>query len=144
MPFHVCDIITNRNTQRTFTNNPSRKTKKQTSATPPLPASSVAGATSNGAAADVTPLPLTSSDAIAPLDRAGIDATVKVGGVGPELSVDEKAVVLACAISIDFDYFSRHSGGAGIPYMHACICIPYIHTYLCMNIYMYIYVYLYK
>ena len=31
-----------------------------------------------------------------------------------QLSVEEKAVVLACAISIDFDYFSRHSGG-GIP-----------------------------
>ena len=39
----------------------------------------------------------------------------KVGGVGPELSLEEKAVVLACAISIDFDYFSRHSGGGGIP-----------------------------
>ena len=26
------------------------------------------------------------------------------------LSLDERAVVLACAVTIDIDYFSRHSG----------------------------------
>ncbi len=30
------------------------------------------------------------------------------------LSMEERAVALACAISIDFDYFSRHSGGGGL------------------------------
>lgn len=29
------------------------------------------------------------------------------------LSQNERAVVLGCAVSIDFDYFSRHSGGGG-------------------------------
>lgn len=32
-----------------------------------------------------------------------------------DLTVDEKAIALACAVSIDFDYFSRHSGQGGIP-----------------------------
>jgi len=31
-----------------------------------------------------------------------------------QLSLTERALALACAINIDFDYFSRHSGGAGI------------------------------
>ncbi|KAI9312981.1 Scramblase-domain-containing protein [Dichotomocladium elegans] len=33
------------------------------------------------------------------------------------LTLDERAVTLACAVSIDFDYFSRHSqhGGTGFP-----------------------------
>lgn len=29
------------------------------------------------------------------------------------LSLDERAVILAAAVSIDFDYFSRHSGHGG-------------------------------
>jgi len=29
------------------------------------------------------------------------------------LSLDERAVILAAAVSIDFDYFSRHSGNGG-------------------------------
>ena len=29
------------------------------------------------------------------------------------LSFDERAVLLSNAVSIDFDYFSRHSGGPG-------------------------------
>jgi hypothetical protein len=33
---------------------------------------------------------------------------------GRALNLDERAVVLATAISIDFDYFSRHSGGHGL------------------------------
>ena len=36
------------------------------------------------------------------MDTAGGDV-VKVGGVGPELTVEQKSVVLACAISIDLD-----------------------------------------
>ncbi|EKX52970.1 hypothetical protein GUITHDRAFT_161126 [Guillardia theta CCMP2712] len=35
--------------------------------------------------------------------------------IGRALTVEEKATVLACAVSIDFDYFSRHSGG-GVPF----------------------------
>ncbi|KAF9978382.1 hypothetical protein BGZ73_002561 [Actinomortierella ambigua] len=30
------------------------------------------------------------------------------------LTLDQRAVMLACAVSIDFDYFSRHSGSGGI------------------------------
>ncbi|KAG0044382.1 hypothetical protein BGZ83_010400, partial [Gryganskiella cystojenkinii] len=26
------------------------------------------------------------------------------------LTLDQRAIMLACAVSIDFDYFSRHSG----------------------------------
>lgn len=35
-----------------------------------------------------------------------------------KLTVDERAVALAAAISIDFDYFSRHSGHGGIPLLY--------------------------
>lgn len=31
----------------------------------------------------------------------------------PGLTLDQRAVMLATAVSIDFDYFSRHSGGSG-------------------------------
>ncbi|KAF9167916.1 hypothetical protein DFQ26_002370 [Actinomortierella ambigua] len=30
------------------------------------------------------------------------------------LTLDQRAVMLACAVSVDFDYFSRHSGSGGI------------------------------
>lgn len=30
------------------------------------------------------------------------------------LTLDERAMTLATAVSIDFDYFSRHSGGGGL------------------------------
>ncbi|KAG0318566.1 hypothetical protein BGZ99_005595 [Dissophora globulifera] len=30
------------------------------------------------------------------------------------LTLDQRAIMLACAVSIDFDYFSRHSGNGGI------------------------------
>lgn len=37
------------------------------------------------------------------------------------MSLEERAVALGCAVSIDFDYFSRHSGGGGgigwLPFM---------------------------
>lgn len=33
---------------------------------------------------------------------------------GRPMTLDERAVALGCAISIDFDYFSRHSGGGGL------------------------------
>lgn len=32
---------------------------------------------------------------------------------GRGMSLDERAVMLAAAVSVDFDYFSRHSSGAG-------------------------------
>ena len=36
--------------------------------------------------------------------------------VGRRLTLEERAVVLGCAMSIDFDFFSRHSGGGiGMP-----------------------------
>lgn len=33
---------------------------------------------------------------------------------GPGMTLDQRAVMLATAVSIDFDYFSRHSGSGGI------------------------------
>jgi len=36
--------------------------------------------------------------------------------------LDERAVILAAAVSIDFDYFSRHSGNGG--FLH--LPIPFI------------------
>jgi hypothetical protein len=38
--------------------------------------------------------------------------------VETKLSLDERAVVLATAMSIDFDYFSRHSGHGGLPFFY--------------------------
>ncbi|KAF5373166.1 hypothetical protein D9758_001625 [Tetrapyrgos nigripes] len=35
-------------------------------------------------------------------------------GIPRQLTLDEKALVLALAVNIDFDYFSRHSGGHGL------------------------------
>ncbi|KAJ8115456.1 hypothetical protein OPT61_g2907 [Boeremia exigua] len=36
------------------------------------------------------------------------------GDVGPGMTLDQRAVMLATAVSIDFDYFSRHSGSGGM------------------------------
>ncbi|KAM5453609.1 hypothetical protein MaudCBS49596_002812 [Microsporum audouinii] len=35
-------------------------------------------------------------------------------GPAPSMSLDQRAVLLATAVTIDFDYFSRHSGGPSI------------------------------
>ena len=40
----------------------------------------------------------------------GIWPTVDVERTVGVLTLDERAVMLATAVSIDFDYFSRHSG----------------------------------
>lgn len=34
-------------------------------------------------------------------------------GAGPAMTLDQRAVMLATAVSVDFDYFSRHSGNHG-------------------------------
>ncbi|KAF1924985.1 Scramblase-domain-containing protein [Didymella exigua CBS 183.55] len=36
------------------------------------------------------------------------------GDPGPGMTLDQRAVMLATAVSIDFDYFSRHSGSGGM------------------------------
>ncbi|KAJ2801521.1 hypothetical protein H4R20_003633 [Coemansia guatemalensis] len=47
-----------------------------------------------------------------------VAAAEKAMMVGSDLDLDQRAVVLAAAVSIDFDYFSRHSrGGMGGPGM---------------------------
>mmetsp|Transcript_5455 Transcript_5455/g.13230 ORF Transcript_5455/g.13230 Transcript_5455/m.13230 type:complete len:459 (+) Transcript_5455:3-1379(+) len=48
------------------------------------------------------------------IPEAGPGSLVPAVPLGRDLTNAEKAVVLGCAISIDFDFFSRHSGG-GIP-----------------------------
>ncbi|KAK2467023.1 hypothetical protein APHAL10511_001281 [Amanita phalloides] len=35
-----------------------------------------------------------------------------------DLSLDERAVILALAVNVDFDYFSRHSGSGGLFHFH--------------------------
>ncbi|KAF9337165.1 hypothetical protein BG006_006042 [Podila minutissima] len=43
-------------------------------------------------------------------DEKALAQLVDRGG----LTLDQRAIMLACAVSIDFDYFSRHSGNGGI------------------------------
>lgn len=38
-------------------------------------------------------------------------------GVSTGMSLDQRAVMLATAVSVDFDYFSRHSGSGGFGFM---------------------------
>ncbi|KAF8468159.1 Scramblase-domain-containing protein [Kalaharituber pfeilii] len=45
--------------------------------------------------------------------RDGENASAPSGG-GRGMTLDERAVMLATAVTIDFDYFSRHSGHGGI------------------------------
>lgn len=48
-----------------------------------------------------------------PVSFRGVDMTEFGQVSGNCLTLDEKAVMLANAVSIDFDYFSRHSGAGG-------------------------------
>ncbi|KAF9431512.1 hypothetical protein BGZ76_000206 [Entomortierella beljakovae] len=43
-------------------------------------------------------------------DEKALAQLEAIGG----LTLDQRAIMLACAVSIDFDYFSRHSGNGGI------------------------------
>ncbi|KAG0233826.1 hypothetical protein BGW41_001358 [Actinomortierella wolfii] len=91
-------------------------------------------------ATPITPLPSSSSatsSAATPSSNAAPDASQVTGLNDPKeaalqiqankdevalaqlerrggLTLDQRAVMLACAVSIDFDYFSRHSGSGGI------------------------------
>ena len=49
--------------------------------------------------------------------KGDIQGVGQVAGGGRGMTLDERAVMLATAVSIDFDYFSRHSGRGGfMPY----------------------------
>ncbi|KAJ5794698.1 hypothetical protein N7457_001297 [Penicillium paradoxum] len=47
------------------------------------------------------------------MDSAGQGTEASRGSEVPGLTLDQRAVMLATAVSIDFDYFSRHSGSSG-------------------------------
>ncbi|KAJ6070323.1 hypothetical protein N7467_011642 [Penicillium canescens] len=53
------------------------------------------------------------------MDSAGLGAQVPAGHRDkvPGMTLDQRAVMLATAVSIDFDYFSRHSGAGGFGFM---------------------------
>lgn len=44
---------------------------------------------------------------------AGQESAVTLSGQSTGMTLDQRAVMLATAVSIDFDYFSRHSGSGG-------------------------------
>lgn len=46
-------------------------------------------------------------------DKGHIEGVGQISGGGRGMTLDERAVMLATAVSIDFDYFSRHSGHGG-------------------------------
>lgn len=46
--------------------------------------------------------------------KGDIQGVGQVAGGGRGMTLDERAVMLATAVSIDFDYFSRHSGRGGV------------------------------
>lgn len=48
------------------------------------------------------------------MDPSAFVSIPGVGEVAGPLTLDERAVMLATAVSIDFDYFSRHSRGGGL------------------------------
>ncbi|KAJ5317725.1 hypothetical protein N7508_002233 [Penicillium antarcticum] len=53
------------------------------------------------------------------MDSAGLGAQVPAGHGDrvPGMTLDQRAVMLATAVSVDFDYFSRHSGAGGFGFM---------------------------
>lgn len=53
------------------------------------------------------------------MDSAGIGAEMSpIGSNTPTgMTLDQRAVMLATAVSVDFDYFSRHSGSGGFGFM---------------------------
>jgi hypothetical protein len=48
---------------------------------------------------------------------AGTDASANQGDAAPGMTLDQRAVMLATAVSVDFDYFSRHSGSGGFGFL---------------------------
>lgn len=48
---------------------------------------------------------------------AGTEASANQGNATPGMTLDQRAVMLATAISVDFDYFSRHSGSGGFGFL---------------------------
>jgi len=54
----------------------------------------------------------------APLPPSPEDNTPREPTVFRELSLQERALVLAMAVNVDFDYFSRHSQGGGMGFWH--------------------------
>jgi hypothetical protein len=53
------------------------------------------------------------------MDSAGIGSEVSPTGSSTPtgMTLDQRAVMLATAVSVDFDYFSRHSGAGGFGFM---------------------------
>lgn len=49
--------------------------------------------------------------------RAGTEVSGNQGNVTPGMTLDQRAVMLATAVSVDFDYFSRHSGSGGFGFL---------------------------
>lgn len=47
----------------------------------------------------------------------GLEASPNQANAPPGMTLDQRAVMLATAVSIDFDYFSRHSGAGGFGFM---------------------------
>lgn len=48
---------------------------------------------------------------------AGTEASASQGNATPGMTLDQRAVMLATAVSVDFDYFSRHSGSGGFGFL---------------------------
>lgn len=51
------------------------------------------------------------------MDSAGFDGNEVTPAQVSAMTLDQRAVMLATAVSIDFDYFSRHSGAGGFGFM---------------------------
>lgn len=53
------------------------------------------------------------------MDSAGAatGALANQGSSAPGMTLDQRAVMLATAVSVDFDYFSRHSGSGGFGFL---------------------------
>ncbi|CEJ60323.1 hypothetical protein PMG11_08900 [Penicillium brasilianum] len=48
---------------------------------------------------------------------AGTESSANQGNTTPGMTLDQRAVMLATAVSVDFDYFSRHSGSGGFGFL---------------------------
>ncbi|KAJ5099564.1 Scramblase-domain-containing protein [Penicillium argentinense] len=51
------------------------------------------------------------------MDSAGLGTQSADGNIPTAMTLDQRAVMLATAVSVDFDYFSRHSGSGGFGFM---------------------------
>ena len=95
---------------------------------PPLESPQTSGAlpspSSSGSNSSSTSLAQTSSSPSSSSEPQSTSLTVPSAAETPSIPLDHRATLLATAVSIDFDFFSRHSGAGGMGGLGGFMPIP--------------------